>query len=127
MASNSRLLVGEVDVKRALGNAGRRAAISFMLAPSNPRSMNTLRAAIEDLATLRGILVGDEMKRAGRGCNHWFIFSGKISTKDTLGKGLSAYGPMDGIYLDRNRSVNANFGDDAARQAAFGFARNVTL
>ncbi len=67
----------------------------------SPRSRNTLRAPSRIWRRFGAILVGDEMKRVRCVCNHWFIFSGKISTGHTHGKVLSLYGPFTQMYLDR--------------------------
>ena len=72
------VLVGEIDVKRALGDAGRTRAISPMLAPSKPRSMKTLRAPSRIWRRFELSSSLDRRSVVGMGCNHWFSFSGRI-------------------------------------------------
>src|ERR1700710_450683 len=86
------VLVGEVDVERAFGDAGR--ARDFVHAGAVKTEIHeNLASAVQNLPALRRILFGGEMNRVWSGCNHWFIFSRKISTRDTGGKGFSLYGP----------------------------------
>jgi len=65
-----------------------------MLAPSKAEIHENLAGTVQNLPALRRILFGGEMNRVWSGCkNHWFIFSRKISTRDTGWEGFSLYGP----------------------------------
>ena len=104
MASNSAVLVGEIDVERALGDAGGAGDLAHAGAVK-AEIHEHLAGAIENLAALRAVLVADEMKRVRGGCNHWFSFSGKISTPGIrIGRGFRS------MVVSREYNLTEPFG-----------------
>jgi hypothetical protein len=77
-------LVGEVDVKRALGDA-RRTRNLVHAGPIKAQIHEHLSRAVQNLPALRTIFLAKGMNRVWCGCNHWFIFSRKNSTPDMTG------------------------------------------
>ena len=68
------VLVGEINVQRALGDAGRSRDFAHAGAVKS-EIHEDLAGSVEDLTPLRAFLVRDRVERSGVGCNHWFSFS----------------------------------------------------
>ena len=73
-----RALVGEVDVKRALGDAGGARDLAHAGAVKTEIHEH-LAGAVQDLAALGAVLLLDDVEMFAAGCNHWFSVSAKIS------------------------------------------------
>ena len=59
------VLVGEIDVQRALGDAGGAGDLAHAGAVK-PEIHEDLAGAVEDLPALRAVLVADELESVGR-------------------------------------------------------------
>ena len=85
------VLVGEVDIERALGDAGGAGDLAHAGAVE-AEIHEDLSRAVENLAALRRILFADESESVGSRCNHWFIFASRFSKAAMAFAGISAYG-----------------------------------
>src|SRR6195256_6173992 len=92
------VLVGEIDVERALGNAAGAGDLAHAGAVK-AEVHEYLARAVQNLAAFCAFLLADEVQGAFGGCNHWFSFSGKIPHLRRAGMGFSPYGPSIRMYL----------------------------
>src|SRR5229473_2239621 len=94
------VLVGEIDIQRSLGDAGRSRDFAHAGAVK-PQIHEHLAGAGQNLTALGAVLVADQVESSGIGSNHWFSLYGKIPAFEMPRKELATYRPIVGSYLDR--------------------------
>ena len=69
-----RALVGEINVERALGDAGRARDLAHA-GPVKTQIHEHLTGAVQDLAALGAVLLLEDLQMFAAGYNHWFSVS----------------------------------------------------
>src|SRR5262249_12025991 len=82
-------LVVEVDIERALGDAGGPRDLAHAGAVK-AQIHEHLAGAVDDLPALGGIRFSDQTKRSGVLCNHWFSFREDLAAGNNS-EGYSPY------------------------------------